>query len=190
MSITKDIKALEDIIVISSLVASKSVSDEWDKVTDEEPMPWKSDFAVRLEMLYFFLHMMARYAFTVSQESRNMLQDELVLKTVQRLIQTSFDKSHVKERVDVKELDAQMVNNVLEAYNEAEIDYSACKRLGIEDKVGSSSEETVLNKLVWRVSRSTDFEYTLNLEFLIWKAAVESLSKSRLKEQVIKAIEK
>ena len=187
---TEGINTVEDIIIISSLVASKSVSDEWTKVTGEDQMSWKSSFAVRLEMLYFFLHMMSRYAFPISQEARATLQDELVPRTIQRLIKTSFDRSKVKKGVNVKVFDAEMVSSALEEYNEAEIDYSSCKRLGIEDKVGSSSEETILNKLVWRINRSTGHEFTINLEFLVWKAAVESLAKSELKEKVRKLIDR
>ncbi len=187
---TKDIEVLEDIIVISSLNACKSISEEWNEVTTENPMSWQSNYTVRLETLFFFLHMMSRYAFEINPEARAILQDELVIRTIKRLVETSFDRSNVKKEIDVKALDTKIINEALEYFNEAEVDYSSCKRLGVEDKVGSPSEENVLNKLAWRISRFTGFEFNLKLEFLVWKASIESLAKSKLKEQVKKLVEK
>ena len=182
------INTLEDIIVISSLAASQSIADEWNEIASEDHISWQSNFALRLEMLYFFLHVIERYAFEISQEARDILQDKMVPRTIQRLIQTSFDRSDVKSGVNIKALDAKMLNSAVEEYNEAETDYSSCIRLGIEDKIGSTSEETLLNKLAWRICRSMGVECTIDLEFLIWKATVDPLAKSRLKDQVRKLV--
>ena len=189
---TEGINTLEDIIAISSLAASKSVSDEWTEVTGEDSISWKSNFAVRLEMLYFFLHMMARYAFEISPEARATLQDELVPTAIQRLITTSFDRSHVKKGVNVKALDAKMANDALEEFNEAEFDYSSCKTLAGEGKGDSEltprfvREETILGKLDARINP----ERHPGLMLLIQTTAVEFLGKSGLKEQVRKLIAK
>lgn len=177
---------LEDTIIIWALVASKSISDAWPEFTGEDPMPWKSNFMVRREMLWFFLHMMARYAFEISPEARATLQDELVPATIQRLITTSFDRSHVKKGVNVKALDAKMANDTLEEFNEAEFDYSSCKILGVEGEGDFTREETVLGKLDARINP----ECHPGLMLLIQTTVVESLVKSRLKEQIRGLIDK
>ena len=189
---TESIEALEDTIMIWALVASESISDAWPEFTGEDPMPWKSNFIVRREMLWFFLHMMARYAFEISPEARATLQDELVPTAIQRLITTSFDRSHVKKGVNVKALDAKMANDALEEFNEAEFDYSSCKTLAGEGKGDSEltprfvREETILGKLDARINP----ERHPGLMLLIQTTAVEFLGKSGLKEQVRKLIDK
>ena len=80
-----------------------------------------------------------------------------------------------------------MINSALEAYNDAEDDYALCKRLGIEDKIGSSSD-TLINKLTRRSSRLLDIKYTIDFEFLVWKAIVDPLAKSELKEKARKSL--
>jgi hypothetical protein len=182
------IKILEDTVMIWALAANKSISDAWSKVTEEATIPWKSDFVIRTEMLWFFLQMMARYAFEISHEARATLQDELVPATIQRLITTSFDRSHVDKGVNVKELDARMFDEALEQFNEAEMDYSSCKRLGV-DEGDFLREETILGKLAARINSLTGQEANVELRLLIWATAVESLGKSGLKEQVRKLID-
>lgn len=189
MDKTEGIKTLEDTIMMCALAANKSISDAWPTVTEEAPIPWKSDFIIRTEMLWFFLHMMTRYAFEVSPKARATLQDELVPATIQRLIITSFDRSHVKKGVDVKALDAGMVDEALEQFNEAEMDYSSCKRLGVEGEGDFLREETVLGKLAARTGNLTGQGASVELRLLIWATAVESLGKSGLKEQVRKLID-
>lgn len=188
MDKTEGIKTLEDTIMIWALAANKSISDAWPKVTEEDPIPWKSDFIIRTEMLWFFLQMMARYAFEISPEARATLQDELVPATIQRLIITSFDRSQVKKGVDVKALDARMFDEALEQFNEAEMDYSSCKRLGVEEG-DFLREGTVLGKLAARIGNLTGQGASVELRLLAWATAVESLGKSGLKEQVRKLID-
>lgn len=187
MGKTENIKALEDTIMIRALAANKSISDAWSRVTGENPIPWKSDFIVRSEMLWFFLHMMARYALDVSPGARATLQDELVPATIQRLITTSFDGSHVKKGFDTEGWKARMASEALEEFNEAEFDYSSCKTLGVEGKGDFAREETVLGKLAARINRLVGQEFNIELRLLIWATAVESLAKSGLKGQVQEA---
>lgn len=188
MDKTEGIKTLEDTIMIWALAANKSISDAWPTVTEEAPIPWKSDFIVRTEMLWFFLHMMTRYAFDVSPKARATLQDELVPATIQRLITTSFDSSNVKKGFDTKGWETRMANEALEEFNEAEMDYSSCKSLGVNEG-DFLREETILGKLAARINSLTGQGANVELRLLIWATAVESLGKSGLKEQVRKLID-
>jgi hypothetical protein len=190
MDKTKAIKTLEDTIMIWSLAASKAIRDAWADVIGENPMPWKSDFIVRSEMLWFFLHMMERYAFDIGPEARATLQDRIVPAAIQRLISTSFDKSNVQKGFDTKEWETRMANEGLEEFNEAEIDYSSCKTLGVEGKGDFAREETVLGKLAARINNLIGQGYNIDLRLLIWMTAVEFLAKSGIKEQVEELIKK
>jgi hypothetical protein len=190
MNKTEGAKILEDTTMIWSLAASKAIRDTWADVIGEDPMPWKSNFIVRSEMLWFFLHMMARYAFDVSPEARATLQDELVPTTIQRFIRTSFDSSQVKKGFDTKGWEIRMANEALEELNEAEMDYTSCRKLGVENEGGFTDEETVLGKLAARINNLIGQGYNIDLRLLIWMTAVESLAKSGLKEQVEEVIKK
>lgn len=188
MDKAESVKALEDTIMIWALAANKSISDAWSRVTGENPIPWKSDFIVRSEMLWFFLHMMDRYAFEIGgPEVRATLQDEIVENAIQGLLESSFDSSQAKKGVDVKEWKTRMTSEALEEFNEAGLDYSSCKTLGVEGKGDFAREETVLGKLAARINHLVGQEFNIELRLLIWATAVESLAKSGLKEQVKKA---
>ena len=167
MDKTEAIKTLEDAIMLSALVTSKSIGDAWTSVTMENHMPWKSNFIVRSEILWFFLHMMARYAFDVSPEARATLQDKLVPATIQRFITTSFDSSNVKKGFNTKGWETRMANEALEEFNEAEMDYSSCKTLGMEGKGDFAREETVLGKLAARINRLVGQGYSIELRLFI-----------------------
>ena len=178
---------LESTIVTWALLASKPVSDSLASVAGEEPMPWISNFIVRSEMLWFFLHMMDRYAFEIGgPEVRATFQDEIVENAIQGLLDSSFDSSQAKKGFDVKEWKTRMTNEALEEFNEAGLDYSSCKTLGVEGKADFAREDTILGKLAARINRLVGQELNIELRLLIWATAVESLAKSGLKEQVQK----
>lgn len=181
-------KALEVTIVTWALLSTEPINDAWASLTGEDPMPVESNFIVRLEMLFFFLHMMDRYAFAIGgPEVRDTLQDEIVENTIQGVLIASFKPSHVKKGFDVEEWQTRMTSEALEDFNEAGLDYGSCTGLGLEGKADFLREETILGKLAARINRLTGQEFNTNLRLLIWATAVESLAKSGLKDQVEKA---
>ena len=183
------IKTLESTIVIWALLSSKSINDAWASVTGEDPIPWKSNFIVRSEMLWFFLYMMDLYAFDIGgPEVRATLQDEIVENAIQALLAASFDSSQAKKGFGVKEWETSMASAALEEFNEAQLDYSSCKRLGVEHVGDFAREETILGKLAARINRLVGQEYNIELRHLIYATVVESLAKSGLKEQVEKLV--
>jgi hypothetical protein len=155
-------------------------------------MSVKSNFVVQLEMLWFFLHMMDRYAFTIGgPEVRATLQDAIVESTIRDLLAATFDSSHVKKGFDVQEWKNRMVSDTLEEFNEAGLDYGSCTALVTESKVDAFREDSILGKLGARICRLTGQNpLNLNLRLLIWGAAAEFLVKSGLKKQVEELIAK
>ena len=191
MGKTESIKTLESTIVTWAFLSSKSISDAWASVTDENPMSWKSNFIVRSEMLWFFLHMMDRYAFEIGgPEIRAAFQDAIAENAIQGLLAASFDSSQVKKGFDVKEWQTRMASDALGEFNEAGLDYSSCKTLGVEGKGDFAREDTSLGKLAARINGLVGQGYNIELRLLIWATAAESLAKSGIREQVRKLIAK
>ena len=149
-------------------------------------MSVKSNFIVRSEMLWFFLHMMDRWAFAIGgPEVRATLQDAIVEDAIRELLATSFDGSHVKKGFDVEGWETRMVNDLLEEFNDAALDYGSCTALVTERKADFSREESILGKLGARICRLAGQDpFNLNLRLLIWATAAEFLAKSGLKKQV------
>lgn len=185
MDKTEPLRTLAITVVASALAASELVKDYWSNLTGEDPMPWKSNLVVRSEMLWFFLHMMDRYAFEIGgPRVTDTLQDAIVEDAIQGLLVVSFDSSHVKKGFNAKGWQTRMASEALEEFNEANLDYGACKSLGVEGHGDFAREETVLGKLAARINRLVEQEYSLRFRLLIWTIAGESLAKSELKRQV------
>lgn len=155
-------------------------------------MSVKSNFVVRSEMLWFFLHMMDRYAFAIGgPEVRATLQDAIVESAIRELLATSFDSSRVKKGFDVEGWETRMVSDLLEEFNEAGLDYSSCTALVTESKVDSCREESILGKLGARICRLIgQHPFNLELRLLLWGTAAEFLVKSGLKQQLEELVAK
>ena len=155
-------------------------------------MSVQSNFIIRSEMLWFFLHMMDRYVFAISgPEVRATLQDAIVEDTIRDLLATSFDGSHVKKGFDVEGWKTRMVNDLLEEFNDAGLDYSSCTALVTENKADFIREESILGKLGARICRLAGQDpFNLNLRLLIWATAAEFLAKSGLKQQIEELVAK
>ena len=188
MAHEKIIDTLVSTIVTCSLLATKPINDAWANLTGEDPMSWKSNLVVRAEILWFFLHMMDRYAYSIGgSEVRATLQDAIVENAIQAVLIVSFDTSHAKKGFDSNEWLSRMTSSALEEFNEAGLDYGSCKTLGVEGKGDFLREETTLGKLAARINNLTGQGYSIELRLLIWATVVESLGKSELKKQVEKA---
>lgn len=192
MNKTEGIKKLEITIGTWALLSTKPINDAWTSLTGENPMSMQSNFVVRSEMLWFFLHMMDRYAFAIGgPEVRAALQDAIVESAIRELVATSFDSSHVKKGFDVEGWKSRMVSDALEDFNDAGLDYSSCTALVTESKADFSREESILGKLGVRICRFTEQNPSnLNLRLLIWATAAEFLAKSGLKQQLEELIAK
>jgi hypothetical protein len=186
----KGIKNLEITIGTWALLSTKPINDTWASLTGENPMSVQSNFVVRSEMLWFFLHMMDRYALAIGgPEVRATLQDAIVEHAIRELVTTSFNSSHVKKGFDVEGWKGRMVSDALEDFNEAGLDYRSCTALVTENKADFSREESILGKLGARICRFTEQNPSnLNLRLLIWANAAEFLAKSKLKQQIEKLI--
>ncbi|MEA3406644.1 MAG: hypothetical protein U9R48_01020 [Chloroflexota bacterium] len=192
----KDLLALAGDIGMSALVSYKGIIGAVAEVTDEWAISEQLDFAIRLEMLWFFLHIVDRYAFGIGgPEFRAALQDEIAVPSIQAMVTASFvDSSDVEEGFDAKAWESRMVSDLIEEYNNSTLDYSMCKELGVKGLDSTNSEEvvfgqlngeeTILAKLAGRINRLVSEEFDVLLRVEVWHAAMIALVKSDLKEQV------
>jgi hypothetical protein len=184
---TKGIDALAATVVNSVLLSAASINDAWASLTGQAPMPSESKLTVRLEMLWFFLTMLDRFALEVcSPEARDTLKDAVVPHAIQAVIMHPLDTRRKKKGLDDKERRRNVAARGREEYREAEMDYSSCSEL-TRRSLEVSDEETVTGKLFVRISRRLGLEPDPDIRLFIMAAATSMLIKSGLKEQVIKA---
>lgn len=189
---TEGIKKLESTIVSWALLSTKPINDAWASLTGENPMSEKSNFIVRSEMLWFFLHIMDRYAFAIGgPDVRDTLQDAIVESAIRGMLASSFDTTHAMKGFDSSEWLNRMVSSGLEEFNEAMLDYSSCTTLRIESTGDFACEQTILGKLGARICRfAGQNPFNPTLRVLLWGTAVEFLTMSRLEKQVEEIVTK
>ena len=164
---------IEVSVFTSTLSCNKSISDAWVDIFSQLPSD-QSDFGIRAEMSFFFIHMTCMYAFEIGgPQFRANIQDQLVPSTFTRLIENSFNSSNVKPGFDQKRWVAKFTNEILGRYNEAESDYEDCV-----------NEKTILGKLAERINRDHAGEECLPLRRHICAITAEALGKSGIKEQL------
>ncbi|HEX75897.1 MAG TPA: hypothetical protein G4O12_04850 [Dehalococcoidia bacterium] len=183
----KDIVKLGTNIVEWSLKSTGPINDAWPELTGEVPMSVKSNFIVRSEILWFFLHMMDRYSFAFGGPTvRDILQDAIVKNAIETMLTASFHAGQLDKK-GFDEWIGRISSNAVEEFNDAQIDYSSCKTLGIENRGDFLNEETIIGRLAARIEHLTGQNYNLHLRLLIWLTITESLVKSELKKLVEKA---
>ncbi len=179
----KALNKLEDTIMIWAFHACGSIVSEWSKSTGKD-LTSNQDFAIRSEVLWFFLQMMERWTCEIrGREFTATLQDGMIPKVIRRLIETSFDRSRVKKDTNIKALDSSLADTALEHFNDAEIDYGSCTGLIGEQRGDYLHEESILGKLAARISRLTE-EHSVEFRLLIWTTAAKFLAKSGLNKQI------
>ena len=186
-------KDIEAIIITSSLLATESISEKWAEVTSEDPMPTKSNWIVRTEMVFVFLHMMYRYAFEAGgPEFRDILQDSVSENAIREIVTLSFPETrNVEGNSDIEQWLYNIIDECITDLNQTDRDYTNCERLFSKRKRAGTpfDEETILGKLAGMICNETDQAVNVPLRLLIWTSAFEALAKSGLKEQVQKVCE-
>lgn len=183
---------LQTNLVTTSLLSTAPINEAWARLTGEEPMSWKSNVLVRMEMLWFFLHMMNRFALDAEgEEARATLQYAITENAIQGVIIESFDVSHAEKGFDVEEWRARTLSATISSMNEADLQYGSCTELIGPGKTALTSmlrEETIVGKLAGRIAGQVQWEggglRDMELRTLIVKAAIDALSASGLKQQV------
>ena len=183
------ITSLQTSIGTTSILSTEPINDAWGEVTGENPMSQRSNYVVRAEMLWFFLHMLNRFAFDAGgPEFRAILQDAIAVKAVKMMIESSFDASRANPGFDVEDWRSRMVTSGVEEMNGAEADYSSCADVFAESGVGAFlREDSIIGRLAGRIAREADQEHNPELRLLIGTTAVDALIKSGLKQQVDQA---
>jgi hypothetical protein len=183
----KALAELEISVVKTSLLSTEPVNEAWGHLTGEAPMSTKSNFIVRMEMLWFFLHVVNRMAFHIGgPQVRAIIQDAIATKVVAGVIASSFDISQAQEGFDAHQWQQKMISDAIEGLNEAESDYGSCTALFAEPPGPATylSEQYVVGKLGGRIARAVGQENNPTLWLLVSTTAVEALAKSGFTDQV------
>jgi hypothetical protein len=186
------LKELESSVATTSLLATEPINKAWGGLTGENPISAKSNFSVRLEMLWFFLHVVNRFAFGIGGPgARATIQDAIATTVMTDAITSSFDISQANKGFDAEKWQRNMITDVIEGLNEAEAAYGSCKEVyGESSGVGAwLSDDSVVGRLAGRIAETAGQSDNVDLKLLIAKTAVEALSKSGLTDRVAKACE-
>lgn len=181
------LKQLELSVVTTSLLATEPINEAWASVTGGNPMSVKSNFIVRMEMMYFFLHVVNRIAFDIGgPQAREYIQDGIATKVVEGAIKSSFDISQAQEGFDAQEWQERMIIGAVEGLNETELDYGSCIDLFAESPGPDTylRDQYVVGKLAARIAQAVGQENNPSLWLLVATTAVEALAKSGLTDQI------
>lgn len=179
------LKELEISVVTTSLLATEPVNEAWASVTGEDPMSLKSNFLVRMEMFWFFLHFVNRIAFEAGgAQARALIQDAIAVNVITAIITTSFDISGAEKGFDAEQWQQNMISDAIEELNEAELDYAPCADLFGESPGALVSDSSVIGRLGTRIAQAIGQGDNYTLRLVISRAVVEALGKSGLMGQV------
>ena len=177
--------------MLSALAASDPIDKAWSKATGEKPMSWLSNWIVRSELLFFFLHFVDSHAYAIAgPKVRDHMIDEIVPASIRGLIKSSFDGSHVKQGYDVKAWERRAMTETIEHFNDSTDRYASCKKWYSETPGDLVHKDTVVG-IMAVIINETAFDNHLIAEKSNWIlrqlvciAALEVLAKSGLKQQV------
>ena len=124
------------------------------------------------------------YAFAIGgPQFRANLQDKIVESSIRELIRNSFhEPSGERPSFATGSWGARFVSEVLDRYNESELDYGYCEVVGGRDDF--LDEKTILGKLAERINRDYAGEKCPPLRRHICAITAESLGKSGIKGQL------
>ena len=178
--------------------ASKQIGEGWTEVTGEYEMPLRSNWAIRVEELGFFLHLVSRLAFIVGgDEVRARLQDYLTIHEVNNLVDYSFDSSKV-DRGRSSELAGQIKLEVLDVINDAEMEYAECDTmlklppdldLTASPVVLAPDDIDITGRLAKRIGEGTGQADTKEFRQLVWRANISACNDLQIIRQVDSAIQ-
>jgi hypothetical protein len=172
LGVNRDIVDLGTSIVKWSIQSAAQINAAWGDLTGEIPMSQESNFIVRSEMLLFFLHMMDRFSFVVGgADVRATLQDAIVQNAIETLLTTSFQPGSDKEGFE--QWISDMSSAGLEDFNNAGIDYSSCRAVGIEKPGSFFMEDSIIGKLAARIVQKTGRGNKGNLSLLIFPTVTQ-----------------
>ncbi len=177
--------------------ASKQIGERWTEITGQQEMPLKSNWAIRVEELAFYLHLVSRLAFMVGgDELRARIQDYLTIRMVNELVDCSFDSSHVDPRRK-GELAGKMKMEVLEVINDAEMEFAECKTVLETPAIYSTTsgaalvpdDADVIGRLAKRIAEDTGQVDTKHFRELIWGVNITACNDLQIIREVDTAIQ-
>lgn len=184
------LKEIEGSVGTTSLLATEPINKAWAGLTGENPMSQTHNFVVRMEMLWFFLHLVNRYAFEAGgPDARAAIQDAIATNVVTNAVTSWLDISQPKVGFDAEQWERNMISGGIEGLNDAEADYGSCKEVYGESTGAAAllSDESVVGRLGGRIADTTGQPENADLRMFIGKTAIEALTKSGLVERVVKA---
>lgn len=190
------LKNLERSVLAAALGSTQPINEVWVKATGEHPMSAYSDFTVRLELLWFFLHLVNRMAFTAGgPRAREFIQDAVAVNAIREMISVPFDASEVKSGFDVARWRRRMVSDATDGLNEAELDYASCKALTGAAASQAFDEGNLLGKLTARIRRRASEGHAVEdslAGIMLWRVTIgrtvmAALAEFGLKDHVERA---
>ena len=180
-------------IFAAVMQATKHIDKSWTEITGEHEMLQKSNWAIRVEELAFYLHLVNRMAFIAGgDELRARLQDYLTILLVNNLVDFSFDTSNVDSQRK-EELLGKMKMEIIDVVNDAEMEFAECetwfKTPSVLDIEASHlllvpDDSDVVGKLAKRIAEDTGQADSEHFRQLIWGANIDACHDLQIIRQV------
>lgn len=183
--------ALQSHIINIVLCCSKPIKDAWPIITDEA-LSDQSDFAIRVELLAFFLHIAYLSAYKYRGAcARDALQDAITIETVRHLVGYSFARTgdsygKIAELEHWTPVLSAVANECIDTLNDADSYYSASQgALVARDSLDGID---ILTKLALRICHTSAHEIPpgsfrfLEVLRLTNEVAINGFAKSKLME--------
>jgi hypothetical protein len=183
----KLLQAIEASVVVGALEAEfRMRAGGLAKIVGERLVSETTSWTIRLEMMYFLLHIVDRCAFVAGGKPvRDRVFDAVSDGAIRAMIDTSFHTTATNQGYDIQAFPDLEARSCLKRLNEAQADYGACSSLGLEDS--RPNADSVVGRLWGRTGRYLGLGSNLELWALLYPAATEALGKSDLKGKVERA---
>jgi hypothetical protein len=185
------LRALEQAVVLASLSAAADIQKAWPQHTGIALTNPQDGYAISMEILYFFLHIVNRDAFELGgSAARDQIQDALVVRVLDGVIRASFDARNARAEFDSERWFKRMLEEAIENLNSAEMEYGHLTEVfGDGADMLDFSQPTVLVALHRNVAAVCSEEDNLFLRTAIGSAVVAAYSNSLLPHHVKLACE-
>lgn len=175
------VDALCELTVVTAVLAAEPINKAWADLSGERPMSQKSNFAVRSEFVWFFLHVVSRAAYDVGgAQARDKIQDAIARRVVELLIDESFNSSSVRPGFDAVAWRQRMIDDCLAAYShEAEPEYGLIPHIVGSDLAENITAGSVVGRLCERITETVERD-DQTLRTAIARAAIDAMSSDAI----------
>jgi hypothetical protein len=175
------VDALCELTLMTAVLATRPINDAWADLSGERPMSQNSNFVVRSEFVLFFLHVVSRAAYDIGgAQARDQIQDAIVRRVVESLIDDSFNSSNVQPGFDAVAWRQRMIDDGLAAYShKAETEYGTIPHIVGSDLAESITAGSVVGRLCERITETVERDNQA-LRTAIARAAIDAISSDAI----------